>query len=141
MQIRSGTYGFQKSFSCFPVSEKEKVPLITLADASNTGFTACTYLFIQRCPSVSLPKAKSKLVSMRGKRIDPNDSNDVLHQRCARAGGSVLNIQGVYVFSDLELVSSCVKQSHPETGVAELNKISGHKSTILCHVWLCFLRK
>ncbi|KAK5976283.1 Pao retrotransposon peptidase [Trichostrongylus colubriformis] len=66
VQIRRHMHGFCKKIPRFVTSRKSKAILVTFADASKTGMTACTYLYSPATLSLALLMAKSKLPSLQG---------------------------------------------------------------------------
>ncbi|KAK6747885.1 hypothetical protein RB195_000843 [Necator americanus] len=137
--------GFEKDLPCFLQEKKGEVILVTFADASTNTMAACTCLHSNT--SAQLLMAKSKLPSLQCHytipKLEPNRlalamrlTNSVFSQL-----KPVINIKGVYVFSDSEIVLSWLKiKPEKEVGqfvsnrLIEIRNITNHMTEQGCFV-------
>ncbi|KHJ87041.1 Pao retrotransposon peptidase [Oesophagostomum dentatum] len=119
---------FERNIPRFLAPKKSKVTLITFADTSISTMSACTYIHHQ--DAMNLLMAKTKLPSIRGKsRIPKVELNAItLAMRLTNSVPSqlqkVLEFEGMYVFSDSEIVLKWLKfKPESETGPFIQNRL------------------
>uniref|UniRef100_A0A7I4XW91 Integrase catalytic domain-containing protein n=1 Tax=Haemonchus contortus TaxID=6289 RepID=A0A7I4XW91_HAECO len=138
-QILGNIQGFSKEIPRFLACRKSTVTLVTFADASTTGIAACVYLYHPIANSSGLLMAKSKLPSLQGQTTIPKLELNALTLAMRLSNSiitqlqKVLNIQGIYVFSDSEIVLSWIKkgpQREMEVSIhnrlEEIRRIANH---------------